>query len=140
MSEEKLDIIVGITGPVGLLLVIVLLITQFCIKYRVTKPTILILSKLSSLFNISSLVCVTLTYYTPYLGIINIIYVLQRIRLLIYILLCIIGTNECFCGLLWQCGLIFFILSLFCVKYMYITRVYSYFSTKSYNFISCTYV
>ena len=104
----KLDKIVGVFGIVGLVYVSVLFIVHILQRYKGTDVLLLRFSKLALFASVLALLCVILTYYSPFLG-----------------------SNTCQCELLWKLSLILFITSLYGVKFMYIARVYIYFKGPS---------
>jgi len=101
--ENSLDDSVGILGSITVFAVFLVFIIHSRQKYKGTDKRILILSKISLLFNIIALIAVVLTYYEPYLF-----------------------TTKCQCKLLWEIALVGFISGLYCIKFIYLIRVYIY--------------
>mmetsp|Transcript_42150 Transcript_42150/g.51874 ORF Transcript_42150/g.51874 Transcript_42150/m.51874 type:complete len:348 (+) Transcript_42150:59-1102(+) len=96
--------IVGITGPLCLGFVVFLLIAHLLQDYKGTDKTILFLSKFGLFCTIMSITFMIIQHYAPYFG-----------------------GNTCQCNLIWKISGLFFITSLYAIKYMYVSRVYIYF-------------
>ena len=104
---------VGILAPFVLLLVFMITMVHVCQTYTGTYKRILIFSKFSLVCIILSLVCIVLTYYEPFLW-----------------------SNICRCEILWRTSIICFITGIYCVKFIYILRVYIYFKDNDTNYVN----